>query len=177
MGGLVARSACHQATAARLRWPSVLRRLAFLGTPHHGAPLEQGGSWIDVALGVSRYSAPLARLGRLRSAGITDLRFGSVAAEDWRGRDRFGDVRDRRTIVPLPCDVRCYAIAGAHASGVGSLLGDGLVSVQSALGHHRDPALSLRIPADHQWVARGVGHLALLSQADVYERLRTWFAD
>ena len=28
-----------------------------LGTPHHGAPLERGGTWIDTLLGVSRYSA------------------------------------------------------------------------------------------------------------------------
>jgi hypothetical protein len=153
----------------------LLRRLAFLGTPHHGAPLEQGGSLVDVALGVSRYSAPLARLGRLRSAGVTDLRFGSVAAEDWRGRDRFGDLRDRRTFVPLPRGVRCYAIAGLRGS-VGAILGDGLVSVESALGLHRDPALALGIPDAHRWIARGVGHLELLGRPDVYDRLRTWFA-
>jgi hypothetical protein len=177
MGGLVARSACRQATAAGLRWRLLLRRLAFLGTPHHGAPLERAGSWIDVALGVSRYSAALAGLGRLRSAGVTDLRFGSVTEEDWAGRDRFGAVRDRRTAVPLPRDVRCYAIAASRSSGgVGRLLGDGLVPVESALGHHRIPALALGIPDDHQWIARGAGHLGLLSRRDVYDRLRTWFA-
>jgi hypothetical protein len=175
MGGLVARSACHQATAAGLRWPRLLRRLAFLGTPHHGAPLERGGSIVDVALGVSRYSAPLARLGRLRSAGVTDLRFGSVAAEDWRDRDRFGDLRDRRTVVPLPDGVRCYAIAGSRGR-VGAILGDGLVSVESALGRHRDPALALGIPDGHRWIARGAGHLDLLGRPDVYDRLWTWFA-
>lgn len=179
MGGLVARAACHAAAAAGDRWPRRLRRLAFLGTPHHGAPLERGGSWIDVALGVSRYSAPIARLGRLRSAGITDLRFGSVVDEDWRGRDRFGDVRDRRRPVPLPRGVRCYAIAASRASGGGAfgrLLGDGLLTVDSALGRHREPALALAIPDDHRWVARGANHFDLLSRPDVYARLRTWFA-
>jgi hypothetical protein len=179
MGGLVARSACHQAEAAGLRWPRRLRRVAFLGTPHHGAPLERGGSWVDVALRASRYGVPIGRLGQLRSAGVTDLRFGSVVDEDWRGRDRFGDLRDRRRAVPLPRGVRCYAIAGARASGAGALgwlLGDGLVPVESALGRHRDPARALAIPDDHRWVARGAAHLDLLSRADVYARLRTWFA-
>ncbi len=180
MGGLVARSACHAAAASGHRWLHRLRRLAFLGTPHHGAPLERGGAWIDVALGVSRYSAPIGRLGRLRSAGVTDLRFGSVLEEDWRDRERFGDVRDRRRLVPLPVGVRCYAIAAARVSGrgaLGRLLGDGLVTVDSALGRHADPALALGIPDDRQWVAQGADHFALLSRRDVYARLRTWFAE
>ncbi len=176
MGGLVARSACHQATAAGLRWPSLLRDLAFLGTPHHGAPLERGAPWLEFALGVSRYSAPIARLGRLRSAGITDLRFGNVVAEDWRGRDRFAGRSDPRTVVPLPRGVRCHAIAGSLPR-VGSVVGDGLVPVESALGRHADPALALSIPDDHRWIAAGAGHRELLSRLDVYERLRTWLTE
>src|SRR5262249_53335303 len=46
MGGLVVRSAHHAGTAAQHGWPRVLRKLVFLGTPHHGAPLERGGHWI-----------------------------------------------------------------------------------------------------------------------------------
>ena len=46
MGGLVARSAVHQAAQAGMTWPRKLRRLVFLGTPHHGAPLERGGNWL-----------------------------------------------------------------------------------------------------------------------------------
>jgi hypothetical protein len=45
MGGLVARSACHYGAAAGHAWPRRLSRLVFLGTPHHGAPLERGGNW------------------------------------------------------------------------------------------------------------------------------------
>ena len=52
--------------------------------------------------GASRYSAPLARLGKIRSAGITDLRFGNLLDEDWDRRDRFEHGGDLREPVPLP---------------------------------------------------------------------------
>ena len=50
MGGLVARSACHYGTLARHEWLQRLDKLVFLGTPHHGAPLERGGNWVDMLL-------------------------------------------------------------------------------------------------------------------------------
>jgi pimeloyl-ACP methyl ester carboxylesterase len=129
MGGLVARSACHHAELAAHAWRTKLGRLITLGTPHHGAPLERGGSWIDLLLGVSRYSAPLARLGQIRSAGVTDLRHGNVLDEHWEGRDRFAMSRDLRTPLPLPTGVACYAIAGTTATGpAAKLAADGAVA-------------------------------------------------
>ncbi|MCA9714434.1 MAG: alpha/beta hydrolase [Myxococcales bacterium] len=178
MGGLVARSACQAADAASRPWRRALTSMVFLGTPHHGAPLERGGSWVHAALGISRYSAPLARLGALRSAGITDLRHGAVVEADWRGRDRFEPGRAPRTPVALPRDVACFAIAGEVASGrLGALVGDGLVPVDSALGRGQDPEHDLRIPDARAWTAAGVGHLDLLSDAGVYERVRAWLDD
>ena len=50
MGGLVSRSACHYAQQAGLDWLSHLSRMVFLGTPHHGAPLERGGNWVTILL-------------------------------------------------------------------------------------------------------------------------------
>ena len=89
MGGLVARSACHHGEAAGHHWRAKLDAMVCLGSPHQGAQLERSGSWLELLLGVSRYSAPLARLGKLRSAGVTDLRFGLVLDQDWEGRQRF----------------------------------------------------------------------------------------
>lgn len=40
MGGLLIRSAFHDARRTGLRWPDYLKNIVFLGTPHHGAPLE-----------------------------------------------------------------------------------------------------------------------------------------
>jgi hypothetical protein len=173
LGGLVARSACHQAAAAGLAWPARLDGLVFLGTPHHGAPLERGGHWLQASLGAIPYAAPLARLGRLRSAGVTDLRHGSLVDDDWRGRDRFAVGAEPPRPVPLPAGVRCFAVAGC-ASHAGAVLGDGLVPVRSALGRHRDPRRELAFPESRRWVARGVGHMELLGDAEVYARIRGW---
>ncbi len=175
MGGLVARSACHFGDTAGHAWRAHLKKLVCLGTPHHGAPLERGGSWVDVLLGVSRYSAPLARLGHLRSAGITDLRFGSVLDEHWQGRDRFALAGDPRRAVSLPAGVACYALAGTLApTEAEKLPGDGMVLVDSALGRHSSPALTLAFAAAQQSIAYGTGHLDLLDDKNVYATLLRW---
>ena len=94
---------------------------------------------------------PSARLGKIRSAGVTDLRYGDLLDEDWQGRDRFAREPDSRRVVPLPKGVACYAIAATTAPTPGGLkdrlLGDGLVPVASALGRHKDPARALKFPA------------------------------
>jgi pimeloyl-ACP methyl ester carboxylesterase len=104
MGGLVARSAVHQAQQAGRPGRSGGRHLVCLGTPHHGAPLERAGQLGGhLLLGATPYAAPFARLGKVRSAGITDLRHGNLLDEDWLGRDRFA---------PAPtgaCRCRCPA--------------------------------------------------------------------
>jgi len=84
MGGLVARSACHYATQAGHTLPGRLDDLVLLGTPHIGAPPERAGAWVDFLMEISPYSAPLARLGKVRSALIKDLRHGYVRDEDWQ---------------------------------------------------------------------------------------------
>jgi len=178
MGGLVARSGFHAATQAGDRWPALLTDMVFLGTPHHGSPLERAGNWADVVLGATPYAAPFARLGKVRSAGITDLRHGNLLDEDWVGRDRFARGADRRQHVPLPDGVRCYAAAASTGLSVGDLkhrvLGDGLVPVDSALGRHADPARTLAFPAYRQWIGHGMSHLELLNRAEVAAQLRRW---
>ena len=178
MGGLVARSALAQAQAAQQRWTSKLSDLIFLGTPHQGAPLERAGHGVDLLLSATPYAAPMARLGKLRSAGITDLRHGYLRDEDWIGRDSFERGPDRRLPLPLPKGVRCFAVAASLGSDDAdpkhSLLGDGLVPVDSALGRHAEPALTLAFPRSRQWVCHGINHLDLLSRPQVMTQLSRW---
>jgi len=175
MGGLVARSAYDYGTRGSCHWPSHLRKLVFLGTPHHGTALERAGNWIDAMLETSAFTAPFARLGKIRSAGITDLRFGSTRESDWRGRDRFDHRGDRPQPMPLPARVQCYAVAGTGGIG-GRLLGDGLVPLESGLGDHPDPRFALAFPETHRWVGHGLSHLDLVSRREVYERIGDWLA-
>lgn len=167
MGGLVARSACYHARESGHGWPQHLRKLVFLGTPHHGAPLERGGHALEIAMNLSPYSMPLTRLTKARSAGITDLRYGTVSA----GKD----------IVPLPSGVKCYAIAAVRSAKRSSLsarlIGDGLVALDSALGRHRDRARMLAIPKSRQWVGYEMGHRDLLSRPEAYRQISAWLQE
>ncbi|MFK7930532.1 MAG: esterase/lipase family protein, partial [Myxococcota bacterium] len=175
MGGLVSRSACLVAEAVDAEWRKRLSALVFLGTPHHGAPLERGGNWVDVVLGVSAYSAPFARLGKIRSAGVTDLRHGSLREADWVGRDRFRKAPDPRAPAPLPHGVHAFAVAGQTQAGLAAALpGDGLVPVKSALGQHNNSAFNLAFLPEHTWLAPETSHLDLLSSRLVYEQIKAW---
>jgi hypothetical protein len=180
VGGLVSRSAYYYGSIAGQRWTRHLRKLVFLGVPHHGSALERGGHWMSILLGLSPYSAPLARLIKVRSAGITDLRYGNLLEEDWQGIDRFEHSGDLRHPVPLPKGVRCYTIAATTGKKVDNLshefLGDGLVSLNSALGRHKDPTLNLSFANSRQWVGYGMNHWDLLSHPTVYEQIRGWLA-
>ncbi len=180
MGGLVARSACHQAKRASRSWMSALTKLVFLGTPHHGAALERGGHQVDMLFGISPYVAPFARLGKARSAGITDLRYGNLQEADWRGRDRHSQRHDDRRPTPLPAGVEAFIVAATKATRVGGLhskvIGDGLVPLASALGEHRDPQRTLKVRPHHMRIVTSTDHWDLLDREDVYAQLRAWLA-
>jgi pimeloyl-ACP methyl ester carboxylesterase len=176
MGGLVARSAIHYGALMQrgtLRWPGRVNDLVCLGTPHHGAPLERVGHGVDLLLSAAPYAAPLARLGKVRSAGINDLRLGNIlnACSDDDGTHRCDGVR-------LPDSARCFAIAAKLGPAAGSikakLLGDGLVPVDSALGRHDEPDRHLAFAPERQAVVHDTGHLDLLSSSEVYGLLRQW---
>jgi pimeloyl-ACP methyl ester carboxylesterase len=186
MGGLVARSACQQAAEAGYSWLAQLKALVFLGTPHHGAPLERLGSWVDGVLGGNIVTKPFARIGQVRSAGITDLRHGNLLHADWHDAGRFERGPDARRPVPLPAGVDCYTVAATTlAPGKGPLVavrealarkmvGDGLVSLESALGLHAEPERCLAFAPENQWIAQGMNHLELLSRPEVGRQLVRW---
>ena len=80
--------------------------------------------------------------------------------------------------MPLPEGVQCYAIAATIAKESskisGNLLGDGLVTLNSALGRHENADLNLLFPETNQWVGRDMNHLSLLNQPEVYETINRW---
>jgi pimeloyl-ACP methyl ester carboxylesterase len=198
MGGLVARSAVHSAQQGKRQWIKKLKNIVFLGTPHHGAPLEKAGNWIDVLLGVTPYSAPFKRLVELRSSGITDLRNGYVLDSDWQNQglgqgqgqtqndtNRFKpktkQEQSHRKHLPLPNEangVTCFSVAATLAAKrsllADRLIGDGLVPLNSALGLHADPARCLVFAKSSQRVVYQTNHMALLGSVEVSEQLLTW---
>jgi hypothetical protein len=168
MGGLVARAAILDATRNSQPWVQQLDQVVFLGTPHHGAPLERAGNLLQTTLGLTPWTGPFVRLGELRSAGIQDLRHGTI--DD-------AHARDIPTSRQLPAGIRAYAVAAStSARGSRGLRGDGLVPVASALGDHLDPKFALRIPASRQRLVEKTGHLELLNSPEVYQHLRRWLA-
>jgi hypothetical protein len=177
MGGLVTRSACHHAARRGARWSERVRVTVALGTPHFGAPLEQAVHYAGAALHALPETRPLARFLRRRSAGIHDLRRGSLVDEDWLGQDP--DALRARACAEVPLlegGTHCFVAATITRSPghpVGRLLGDALVLAPSASGRDR----ARRLFEDENGLALGgTHHLALLNHPAVYEQLRRWLA-
>jgi pimeloyl-ACP methyl ester carboxylesterase len=169
MGGLVARSACHIAQSRGDRWVERVRHVITLGSPHRGAPLEEAVHMASAALAAVPETRAFARLLRRRSAGIRDMRRGSLVDADWRDRDPDALRAAACEEVPLlDGATHCFVAATVTRSGahpVGRLVGDWLVLEPSA-SHRAQRVLHVG----------GAHHLALLNHPEVYERLREWLA-
>ena len=178
MGGLVTRSALDIAHDEGHAWLGKVDKVAYIGTPHHGAIMERGGYWLQKSLTYSPYTVPLSALGRIRSAGITDLRHGNVSDDDWQHHDEHEDHTDRRRPTPLAAGIKHYAIAAtlSKRSGdrIGKLLGDGLVHPSSATGRHKDPDFHLDFDQGHTKILYDLGHLGMLRDSRVQDQLREW---
>ncbi len=178
MGGLVARSASHHGVVDGRDWIESLSAIVSLGSPHHGAPLERIGHGLEQLLGVSPYSAPFTRLGRLRSAGITDLRYGNLCRQDWQGQDQFEPSEERRRPLERAEHVRHYVVAATldprQDSFRSKTIGDGLVTVPSALGRHPIPELRVPVRPEHQLVVCRTSHLDLIHRRRVVRQIVDW---
>ncbi|MET9284551.1 esterase/lipase family protein [Nocardia beijingensis] len=178
MGGLVARGACFVASEAGLSWVRRVRQVVCLGSPHMGAPLEQVVHYASAALVRFPETRPFGRLLRRRSAGIRDLRDGSLVDEDWRGLD--ADALRRRALreVPLLPDVDHYFVTATVTRSarhpVGRVIGDGLVLTASGSGRAR--ARRVGFDVDKGMHLSSAHHFTLLNHAAVYRALRGWLA-
>ena len=80
--------------------------------------------------------------------------------------------------MPLPAGVAAYAVAATLGARRGAaaerLLGDGLVPLRSALGVHDEAGRTLGFPKGRQAVFYRMGHLQLLGDVRVAQRLERW---
>jgi pimeloyl-ACP methyl ester carboxylesterase len=151
MGGLIGRAACDVAARRGDAWVQRLAVTVTLGTPHHGAPLEQAAAHAAALLSLVPEAAPVGRVIDARSAGIKDLRVGLD--------------------LPPHAGARHYAVAATLTASdrhpIAWALGDALVRRHSAHGGLADDAIA------H---VGGIDHFALLNDPRVEARLLAWLA-
>lgn len=159
MGGLVARATAHEALGRDHRWVRRLGNVITLGTPHGGAPIEKGLHGLSRALDLSDTSRPLADFLNRRSAGIKDLRHGTVTRTN----------RPDHVLPPIARTPHRY-VAGVVTTDpqhpVGWLAGDLLVRRHSAEGGGLSPADTALVP--------GTTHAGLLHHPEVAARILRW---
>lgn len=162
MGGLVARSAVHQAGELGAPWLSTVTRLVCLGSPHTGAPLERAAVLAAGLLGRFAVLAPGIRLMAMRSDGIKDLAEGHLHEGQW--------AQDGATVdTVVPAGVRQLFVAATLSRSAGSLwgrlVGDLMVTPASAADRTQT--------ADLEWLG-GLHHFDLLHHDAVYDAILSW---
>jgi pimeloyl-ACP methyl ester carboxylesterase len=176
MGGLVIRSACHHGDDGGLGFVRRVRHAFYLGAPHLGAPLEKVANVTSWVLGTIDVTRPFADVMNARSAGIKDLRFGSLRDEDWQDVDLDELLVDRTRDVPLLPDAAHYFVAATVTRDrwhpVGVAIGDLLVREASATGRGR--VRRMQFPLEHGRHFGPMHHFGLLNHPDVYEQMRRW---
>lgn len=163
MGGLVIRAAGYHAEIKGATWLERFANAAYLGTPHHGAPLEQLGHAANRLLALTPYTKGFMSLGNIRSRGIRDLREGRIVPEHKANPYR------------LVAHAR-HLLLAAHMgrNGTRHFLGDGMVPVRSALGQHVEAHRALHAKDVTRVELEALGHMQILKDARVYETLMKW---
>lgn len=179
MGGLVIRSALHYGLEAGHAWPEAMRRVVLLGTPSHGAPLEQLAHVAAFTLETiwNPWTKLVGKAINLRSSGIKDLRHGFCRDEDWRHKDQDVLRLQRPRPTRSPAHVRWFVAAGIQGSPdhwVSSVVGDGLVRASSARGHGFGTAAPGVLPEAEVKVFGRTGHMALMNDPEVRRQVLRW---
>jgi hypothetical protein len=180
MGGLVIRSACHIAREQGSAWVPFAKRVVYLGSPHLGAPLEVGVATLSRALRRLPETRPVAEALGSRSAGIKDLRFGDLLAEDWATIEDLDGYRPEPQICPpLLVGADHYYIGATitrrHDTVAARVIGDALVPFHSASGNGTVRQLGLQV--DRGRHLPRLHHFDLLNHPRVYAVLRDWLAE
>ena len=174
LGGLVARSAAHQAAESGMSWVALLRHVVGLGAPHLGAPLERAVNKGTRSMAKLPETRPFAAWLNRRSVGIKDLRHGALLEADWLDVDP-EDCTDNCSDVAFLADVAYYSVSATLSrtpAGRLPFLGDLLVDHASATGH--GPRRTLTFDVERTLHLGGKHHFHLLGDRVIYEHLRNW---
>ncbi len=180
MGGLVTRSACYYGGKRKAKWVQLTKKILFIGSPHHGAPLEKFGNLVTTVL--DKIPNPFVFLTKkainLRSAGIKDLRYGLLVEEDWKGKDPDSFANSEKTHVPLLPHTQYYVITGTVMKNPNHFLsqffGDAIVGKWSAKGKSGNSKYDLTFSDKHIREFPGIHHIQLMHDERVYEQVRDW---
>jgi pimeloyl-ACP methyl ester carboxylesterase len=180
MGGLVARSAMHYALASGASWPERIERVFLLGTPNHGARLEQFAHVTAFTLESiwNPWTKLIGKAINLRADGIKDLRHGFCLDEDWihKNQDALRLAAPRPT--RSPAGARWFVAAaqlGKKEDWKSKLLGDGLVRPHSAEGHGFGSHPSGVLPSVEFRLFERRTHLSLMNEPEVLSQIVDWW--
>ncbi|QHS09337.1 triacylglycerol lipase [Sinimarinibacterium sp. NLF-5-8] len=180
MGGLVSRACAHSGLQQQAAWTHKVSHIFCIGSPHRGAPLEQLVHRSIPTLKRWGLTRPLAHILQVRSAGIKDLRSGTLHDGDWRGcdldavtsvedsaaaiSDRAHHLAPRNTIARIPT-ARYHFIGSTLSQTPDNLLsrtlGDGIVDLPSATAAELADASTATLTRVH--------HLRLLNHPLVWQ--------
>jgi pimeloyl-ACP methyl ester carboxylesterase len=173
MGGLVSRSACHSGAGSDC--VAKVRHVFTLGTPHHGARLEQVTNAASAALARLPETRPLARALNIRSSGIKDLRYGYLVDECWMDQDCDAYLQNTARDIPFLRTSRHYFMGATLSreadAAAGRIIGDLLVLQPSAWAQQAR-GKRLRFPIEHYHHLGGANHFDLLNHPAIYGQMR-----
>ena len=176
MGGLVARSAVYAGQTDGQGWVDTTSHLVAVGTPHLGAPLEKGAELVSQGLRIAPESRPISEFLDKRSAGIKDLRFGTIQDVDQPDVEGAGPIEGNAADVAFPDHVQQHFIAGVVTEDaghpIGVLVGDLIVRTASATGRGRRRA----VEATHMRIIGKRRHSDLAGDPIVHRQIREWLA-
>jgi triacylglycerol lipase len=182
MGGLVVRSACHEAMGLPNDAPSaflpLVRRAIYVGTPHLGAPYERLGRVVSSVLHAINdpYTRLIGDIADLRSAGLQDLGDADLRHEDRERRSVGLRLSDWQHPVPLLPQVKHHLVAGSLSEipWLRAFFGDAVVPVPSALAGGVAAAPGAPNGSFPVRVLAGLTHLDLAHHPEVYAQIRAW---
>lgn len=178
LGGLVIRSACHQADDHGRQWTDLVRHVICVGTPHFGAPLERGVDRLVPFLARIPEMHSVASFLHTRSAGVKDLGHGVYIIDEYHGDNPDEYLDHRRREVPFLASAT-YCFVGATVTRdrhhpFGHLVGDLMVRYPSASGSNRHRNIPFEL--EHGAHVGGINHFDLLNHPTVYEHLHRWLS-